>query len=303
MKKIGYIGLGRMGEAMARNLLRGGFELVVWNRTTSKAKRLLDEGAVWAESPALLAAQVELVCINVTDTPDVEAVLFGPDGVSARQGSSLLVVVDHSTISPEATREFAERLAKSGIEFLDAPVTGGDIGARDGTLSIMVGGDAGVFEHCRHVFEAVGKCITYVGASGTGQLCKACNQIMGALNLLGVCEAMALARKGGLSLDKMLTVTGAGAAGSWALENLGRQIADGDMQPGFMIDLIRKDLAIVQKEAVGLNLPLLGVPMVERLFQAASDMGHGHCGTQALSRVVEATGKFRFSEDADQREA
>ncbi len=297
MKKIGYIGLGIMGTSMARNLLLKGYKVVVWNRTASKAKSLLDEGAVWAESPALLADQVELICLNVTDTPDVEAVLFGAGGVMARQGTSSLTVMDHSTISPGATREFAARLKAAGIDFLDAPVTGGDIGARDATLSIMVGGDESVFKRCLPVLEAVGKRITHVGETGAGQLCKACNQIMGALNLLGVCEAMALARKGGLALDKMLEVTSAGAAGSWALENLGRQIADGDMQPGFMIDLLRKDLAIVQKEAVGLELPLLGVPMVERLFQAASEMGHGRDGTQALSRVVEATGRFQFLDE------
>lgn len=299
MKKIGYIGLGIMGAAMARNLLREGFEVIVWNRTESRAEELIKAGAGWAESPAVLADQVELICLNVTDTPDVEAVLFGRDGVGERKQRSSLIVMDHSTISPEATRVFAQRLKGFGIDFLDAPVTGGDIGARDATLSIMVGGEETDYKKCLPVLEAVAKRITYVGESGAGQLCKACNQIMGALNLLGVCEAMALARKGGLALNKMLEVTSAGAAGSWALENLGNQIAVGDMEPGFMIDLIRKDLAIVQKEAVGLNLPLLGVSMVEGLFRAASEMGHGQKGTQALSRVIEATGQFQFREGFD----
>lgn len=298
MKQAGYIGLGIMGAAMARNLLHKGFKVVVWNRTQAKAQALLDEGAVWAGSPAELADQVDVLYVNVTDTPDVEAVLFGQNGVATRTSTTSLVVVDHSTISPDATRDFAARLKKHGIEFLDAPVTGGDIGARDATLSIMVGGDEAVFKSCLPMLEAVGKRITHVGPNGAGQLCKACNQIMGALNLLGVCEALALAQKGGLALDKMLSVTGAGAAGSWALDNLGKQIAAGDMQPGFMIDLIRKDLAIVQKEAAGLELPLLGTPMVERLFQAASEMGHGKAGTQALSRVVEAMGNFKFNENS-----
>ncbi|QPJ62999.1 MAG: NAD(P)-dependent oxidoreductase [Candidatus Nitronauta litoralis] len=296
MKKIGYIGLGIMGASMARNLLCEGFEVIVWNRTESRADVLLNDGAKWAKSPEALADQVELICVNVTDTPDVEAVLFGAGGIAGRSGSSPLVVVDHSTISPEATRGFARRLKDRKIDFLDAPVTGGDIGARDATLSIMVGGEEPVFMRSLPVLKAVGKKITYVGENGAGQLCKACNQIMGALNLLGVCEAMALAQKGGLALNKMLEVTGAGAAGSWALDNLGKQIAEGDMEPGFMVDLMRKDLTIVQKEAAGLDLPLLGAGMVERLFQAASEMGHGQKGTQALSRVVEATGKFKFGE-------
>ncbi|MCA9482747.1 MAG: NAD(P)-dependent oxidoreductase [Nitrospina sp.] len=294
MQRIGYIGLGRMGAAMARNLLAAGYEVTVWNRTQSRSGDLVGAGAELADSPAGLAGRVELVLINVTDTPDVESVLFGERGVVHREGKAPLTVVDHSTISPESTREIHRRLGERGIDFLDAPVTGGDIGARDGTLSIMVGGDAPVFERCRPVLESMGKKITHVGVAGTGQLCKACNQILGALNLLGVCEAMALAKKGGLDLTAMLDVTTQGAGGSWALEHLGRQIARGDLNPGFMVDLIRKDLAIVREESGKLELPLMGAPMAERLFQAASEMGHGSDGTQALSRVLEAMGKFRF---------
>lgn len=175
-------------------------------------------------------------------------------------------------------------------------MTGGDIGARDATLSIMVGGKRDVFERCRPVLQVMGKKVTHVGPVGAGQLCKACNQILGGLNLLGVCEAMALAKKGGLELQKMLEVTTQGAGGSWALEHLGKRIAEGDMQPGFMIDLIVKDLGIVRDEAGKLELPLMGAAMAERLFQAASEMGHGKAGTQALSRVLEAIGHFKYWE-------
>ena len=289
MKRIGYIGLGIMGSAMAANLLKAGFELTVWNRTRSRAKSLLDAGARWAQNPAELAAAVEVVCINVTDTADVEQVIFGPRGVVEGNPGDIadMVIIDHSTISPAATRDFAARLAPQGIHLLDAPVSGGDTGARNGTLSIMVGGERDVFERCLPVLQAVGKAITHVGPSGLGQACKACNQILCAVNLLGVCEALALARKEGLDLEKMLAVTTAGAGGSWSLANLGPQIAGADMRPGFMIDLLNKDLKIVRRESEGLDLPLPATGLAAELFRAAAALGHGHDGTQAVSRVYE----------------
>ena len=297
MTKVGYIGLGIMGSAMAANLLKRGFDLSVWNRTPERAGPLMKRGAVWVDRPADLASCVDVLCLNVTDTPDVESVLFGPGGVAegARPG---LVVLDHSTISPRATRGFADRLARNQVTLLDAPVTGGDVGAREGTLSIMVGGDARAYESVLPVLKAVGRRITHVGPSGQGQLAKACNQILCALNLLGVCEAMALARKGGLDLSTLLDCTTAGAGGSWALEHLGPRIAAGDMEPGFMIDLITKDLAIVCEEGRLEELPLLGTRLVAELFEAAGRMGHGRAGTQALSRVIEALGRFRFQSDS-----
>jgi 3-hydroxyisobutyrate dehydrogenase len=269
----------------------------VWNRTQSKAGPLLETGAVWKASPAALAGEVDLLCLNVTDTPDVEAVLNGPDGVvsGVRGRRQPLIVVDHSTVSPDATRQWAESLKKLNVTFLDAPVTGGDIGAREGTLSIMVGGDAAAFEQALPMLQAVGKTITHVGPSGAGQSMKACNQIMGALNLLGVCEALALAHKEGLNLQQMVEVTSAGAAGSWALANLGPKIASGDLAPGFMVDLLLKDLEIVKGAGQGHELQLLGARLVADLFRVSSEMGHGKQGTQALSKVTEAMGKFRFS--------
>jgi 3-hydroxyisobutyrate dehydrogenase len=297
VKRIGYIGLGIMGSAMAANLLRKGFEVTVWNRTRGRANRLLEEGARWADSPAEVAAKVQAVCINVTDTPDVEQVIFGKKGVvEGNPGDTAdMVVIDHSTISPVATRDFARRLGEHGLHMLDAPVSGGDIGARNGTLSIMVGGEAEVFERCRPIFQAVGKSMTHVGPAGAGQVCKACNQILCAVNLLGVCEALALAKKEGLDLDKVLSVTTAGAGASWSLANLGPQIAGGDMTPGFMIDLLNKDLRIVRSDMDALNLPLPAAALAAELFRAAAVAGQGRQGTQAVSRIYQQLAGLEYS--------
>ncbi len=297
MKRIGYVGLGIMGEAMAGNLVKAGFDVTVWNRTESKASRLREHGARWAGSPAEVAEVVEAVCINVTDTPDVEDVIFGRDGIlKGNPGDTAeLVIIDNSTINPEATRDFAGRLASDGIELLDAPVSGGDVGAMAGTLSVMVGGKEEVFDRCKSVFEAVGKTITYCGPSGAGQATKACNQILCALNLLGTCEAMALAVREGLNLEKMLSVTTAGAGGSWSLANLGPQIATGDMNPGFMVELLNKDLNIVHDEAKSLGLPLPGTHLVADFLRSLETAGFGREGTQALSRVIENLGGFRYA--------
>ena len=297
MKRIGYIGLGIMGSAMAGNLLKKGFEVTVWNRTPSRAKKLLEQGATWADSPADVAAKVQAVCVNVTDTADVEQVIFGRKGiVEGNPGDTAdMVVIDHSTISPAATRDFAQRLAGHTLHMLDAPVSGGDVGARNGTLSIMIGGPGEVFERCRPIFEAVGKSITHVGPAGAGQACKACNQILCAVNLLAVCEALALAKKEGLDLAKMLAVTTAGAGSSWSLANLGPQIAGGNMSPGFMIDLLNKDLRIVRSEMDKLDLPLPAAALAAELFRSAGVNGHGKDGTQAVSRIYQKLAGIDYS--------
>lgn len=287
--KIGYLGLGIMGAAMAANLRRAEFDLVVWNRTAAKAKPLVDLGATLGRSPADVARQVDVCCINVTDTPDVEHLLFGEDGVAsgARHG---LIVVDHSTIRPDKTREFATRLAKQGVTLLDAPVSGGDVGARNGTLSIMVGGDAGAFATCRPIFDAVGQTIVHLGDSGAGQVCKACNQIAVTIALAGVCEAMAYGAKQGLDLRKMIDVVKGGAGGSWQLANLGPKILDGDLRPAFMIDLALKDLGIVAESA---GVPLPTVDQARKYLDDVreNDDRGGELGTQAMIRAVErATG-------------
>ncbi len=284
--RIGYIGLGIMGAPMARNLLQAGYELVVWNRTRSKCEALVQAGAEIADSPADLARRnVEVICTNVTDTPDVEAVLLGENGVihGAKRG---LIVIDHSTISPEATRRMSTELAERGVTLLDAPVSGGDVGARDGTLSIMVGGPPAAFERCLPMLKAVGKRITRVGDSGMGQVCKACNQIAVSCTLMGVCEAMALAKKSGLDHEKMIEVLSAGAASSWQLTSLGLKIAAEDFAPGFMIDLVLKDLSIVMESAKAGGLTLAGTRAAKGYFEQVAQSGGGKLGTQAMAKAT-----------------
>ena len=294
IRRVGYVGMGIMGAAMARNVLKAGFELTIWNRTASKCRPLADEGATVAESPADMAASgPDVICTNVTDTPDVEQVIFGDGGIADRAKAGL-IVVDNSTISPKATQRLASRLAEQKVDLLDAPVSGGDVGAQKGTLSIMVGGPNTVFQRCLTVLEAMGKSIVHVGPAGMGQTCKACNQICVTLTLLGVCEALALARRSGLDLAKMIQVVSGGAAGSWQLENLGPKIAEADHNPGFMIDLVLKDLALVAESARQLKLPLTGTALGESYFRAIQADDGGRLGTQAMAKAIEKLGNFNF---------
>jgi 3-hydroxyisobutyrate dehydrogenase len=236
---------------------------------------------------------VEVVCTNVTDTADVDQVLFGPAGI-AEGAPRGMIVVDNSTISPVATQQFAAKLAQNGVDLVDAPVSGGDVGARNGTLSIMVGGPEAAYERCLPLFEAMGKNIIHLGPAGMGQTCKACNQICVTLNLLGVCEALALAKQSGLDLAKMVEVVSGGAAGSWQLANLGPKIAAADHAPGFMIDLVLKDLNLVAEAARELKLPLSGTALGEAYFRAVQSDAGGRLGTQAMARTIEKLGNFHF---------
>jgi len=296
---IGYVGMGIMGSAMAANLLKAGYEVTVFNRTTNKCDALKEQGAKVAASPAELAAlNPQVICINVSDTPDVETVIFGEQGIihGAKPG---LIIVDHSTISPTATKDIAARLAQKNITFLDAPVSGGDVGARNGTLCIMVGGPLEVFDHCLPMFSAMGKTIVHLGEAGMGQVCKACNQVAVVCNLMGVCEAMALATRCGLDVKKMIEVVGGGAGSSWQLANLGPRIAAGNFGPGFMIDLVLKDLAIVDDTARKLALPLQATSLAESLFRAVKadkTLGDGgKLGTHAMAKAIEKLGGFSFA--------
>ena len=294
-KTIGYIGMGIMGKPMARNLMKAGFDVSVYNRTKSKTEEIAAEGAKVFDTPAALAETVDVVFINVTDTPDVRAVLFGDDGVGhgAKPG---LVVIDNSTISPDATREMAAQMAEKGVEYLDAPVSGGDIGAQKGTLSIMVGGKQEVFDDCRPLLEPMGKAITLVGPVGMGQMTKLCNQIMCAVNMVACCEAISLAKKAGLDTHTMLEVVTAGAGGSWALSNLGPRIADGDMAPGFMVKLIQKDLNLVLEAGRNADMPLPATSLATELFRAAAVNGGADLGTQAMSQVFERLGNLTIAD-------
>jgi 3-hydroxyisobutyrate dehydrogenase len=280
-KKIGFLGLGVMGASMARRLVQAGHRVKVYNRTAARTAPLVEAGATAAASPRQAAEDAEIVISIVTDGPDVEAVLLGPDGAAlgAARGTA---VIDMSTIAPAAARGVAARLAERGLPFLDAPVTGGDVGAREGTLSILVGGEAAVLDQVRPVLEVMGRRITHCGPVGAGQTMKACNQILCALNMVGVVEALALARQGGVDQKQLLEALGSGAGGSWALEKLGPRIVAGDFAPGFMIDLIQKDLRIVQDLAQSVGLPLDGVALAQAAFRDNQEHGEGRLGTQGM---------------------
>jgi 3-hydroxyisobutyrate dehydrogenase len=284
---LAWIGTGLMGLPMAGHLLAAGYPLSVFTRTATRARPLFDNGARQASSPADAAAEAAIVFICVNDTPDVDHVLFGATGVeeSARQRPGL-VIVDHSTISPTATQHFARRLSQHGAVFIDAPVSGGDTGARNGTLSIMCGGDAAHAERLRPLFEVYGKTITYCGPVGDGQLTKLVNQILVCINNLAVAEAVTFAQAAGLDAQATLSAVGGGAAGSWQLANHGPKMFAGDFAPGFMIDLQQKDLRLVLDYAREKGLPLLATSLVHQLLTSAQASGRGREGTQALVTVL-----------------
>lgn len=285
IRRVGFVGLGIMGAPMAQNLLKAGFEVTVWNRTASKCDHLVAAGANAAESPAAVAAASEVTVSCVTNSADVEQVVLGPSGIAerAKPGS---VHIDCSTISPEVTRQVAAKLAERQVQLLDAPVSGGDVGAKAGTLAIMVGGEAETFERCLPVLQAMGKTIVHVGPSGAGQVVKLCNQVAGGLNLLAMAEAIALARRAGVDPAKMLEVVSAGAAGSWMLQNLGPRALNGDFAPGFMVELMQKDLRLALEAATASLTPLPGTALVNQLYTAIEAEGRGRDGTQAIVDAI-----------------
>jgi len=295
-KRIGFIGLGVMGRPMALNLLKAGYPMVVWNRTRSKMKPLLEAGAEGADSPREVAEKSDVVITMVTDSPDVEEVILGPNGVihGAHPG---LVVIDMSTISPTVTRRIAQKLAEKGVKMLDAPVSGGDIGAKKGTLSIMVGGPKETFEECLPIFKVLGKKITYMGPSGMGQTTKLCNQVICALNIQAVCEGLMLGAAAGLDLKKLLEVVTAGAAGSWMLSNLGPKMIERDFRPGFRISHQQKDLRLVLSFASELKLPLPGTALVQQMLRSVEAEGLGDKGTQAAIVAMEKIAGRRLTEE------
>ncbi|MDZ7729405.1 MAG: NAD(P)-dependent oxidoreductase [Dehalococcoidia bacterium] len=281
VQNVGFVGLGIMGAPMAANLLGAGFNVTVWNRTRSRADDLVQQGATLAESPADVARASEITVSCVSDSPDVEAVAIGEGGIieGAASGS---IYIDCSTISPAVSREVAERFQAQGVSMLDAPISGGDVGAKAGTLAIMVGGDEAAFERAKPVFDAMGKTIVHVGPSGAGQVVKLCNQVAGGLNLLAMAEAITLSRRAGVDPAKMLEVVSAGAAGSWMLSNLGPRAASGDFAPGFMVELQQKDLRLVMETASESLTPLPGSAIVQQLLRSLEAHGRGRDGTQAI---------------------
>jgi len=295
LKRIGFIGLGVMGKPMAINLLRAGYPLTVWNRTRSKMDELIAMGANGANSPREVAERSDVVITMVSDSPDVEEVILGPNGVihGARPG---LIVIDMSTISPKVTRKISEELAKKGVRMLDAPVSGGEKGAKEATLSIMVGGPRDVFEECLPIFEVLGKKITYMGPSGMGQTAKLCNQVICALNIQAVCEGLMLGAKAGLDVRKLLEAVSAGAASSWMLVNLGPKMIERDFKPGFKIRHQQKDLRLALELAAELGLPLPGTALVHQILRIAEAEGLGEEGTQAAIVAMERIAGRRLIE-------
>ena len=286
MKKIGFIGLGLMGSGMSMNLVKAGFPVTVWNRTASKMEPLLEAGAKGAGSPKEVAENSDIVVSIVTDSQDVEEVILGPEGAihGARSGA---VVIDMSTISPSVTRRIAEELDEKGVGMLDAPVSGGAIGARDGTLSIMVGGENETFQECLPIFEAMGRTVTHVGGNGMGQTVKLVNQILVGTTMLGVAEALMFAKKSGVDLEKCHAAVSGGAAGSWQLTNNGARLLKGDHEPGFKVKDYLKDLRLIMEAAADVNMPLVGTSVVHQMFRSLEAEGLTQKGTQAVILAVE----------------
>lgn len=285
-EKAGFIGLGIMGRGMTRNLLKAGFEVTVWNRTASRMEELAAEGAKPSASPADLASKCDLMITCVSDTPDVEQVILGEQGVihGAKAGS---LVIDMSTISPQATREIATQLKAKGVHMLDAPISGGSEGAARGTLSIMVGGEAAQVERAMPYFQAMGKTITHMGEIGAGQLTKLVNQILVVVNMLAAAEALVFAEAGGLDLKKTIEALAGGAAGSWMWSNRGAQAIVRDFRPGFTIDLQQKDLRLVLEAADQLGVPVLTTSMIFNMYRTLQRMGLGSEGNHALIKALE----------------
>lgn len=284
--RIGYIGLGTMGGAMAENLIKAGYPLTVYNRTVSKAERFIALGAQLAESPAEVARRSEVVFVNVSDTPDVLEVVLGANGTieGAHPG---MILVDHSTIKPSASREIYKRLQEVEVSALDAPVSGGDIGARNATLTIMVGGELQTLEKVMPILEAVGKKITYVGEAGAGQVAKAANQIMVAAQMVAEAELMLFAQKSGVDVAKVIEAIKSGAAQCWTLDVKSQRLLTGNRTPGFKSSLQAKDLNIVMDTARDYEAVLPGTALNTQLFNAMVTTGSGDLDNSAVIQILE----------------
>jgi 3-hydroxyisobutyrate dehydrogenase len=298
VKKVGFIGLGIMGMPMVRNLIRNGFEVTVYNRTTSKAERMAAEGVKIVDSPGKLAQDNSVIITMVSDTPDVESVILGENGIIEFIKADS-VVIDMSTISPEATRKIAIRLKEKKAHMLDAPVSGGEQGAIDGTLSIMVGGDAKIFKRCWPVLKAMGKDITHVGSNGMGQTVKLMNQILVVGNLNAVVEALVFAQKQGVDLTRAIEAVKGGAAGSWQLTNLAPRIVKRDFQPGFMVSLMQKDLRLIMEAAESMAVPLPATSLIHQMFCSLHTADEGTSGTQVLVKVLERLSGIKVGQKSE----
>ncbi len=284
--RIGWIGTGVMGTPMCEHLVNAGYTVTVYNRTKDKAEALLKKGARWAESPKTLTKASDVIFTIVGFPDDVREVYFGDEGIlaGAREGR---VLIDMTTTQPALAREIFSAAKPRGVDAIDAPVSGGDVGARNGTLSIMIGGAKAAVKKAWPLFEILGKTITYEGPAGSGQNTKMCNQIVIAGTMIGVCESLIYAKKAGLDLDTMLKTIQGGAAACWALDNLAPRVVKGDFAPGFMVEHFIKDMGIALDEARRMGLSLPGLSLVHQLYLAVEAQGHGRDGTQALYHALE----------------
>ncbi len=286
MLKVGYIGLGLMGKSIARNILKAGFPVVVHNRSRAAVDELVSEGATNANSPREIASQVDILFTNLPDSPDVEKVVLGKNGIieGARAG---LIVIDNSTIKPASARKIAEKLKEKGVFSLDAPVSGGDIGARNATLTIMVGGDADALAKALPVLQAMGKAITLVGDAGAGQVAKAANQIMVAAQMVAMGELLVFSKKAGVDPRKVVDAIKVGAAQCWALDIKPPRLFDGNRNPGFKSYMQLKDMNIVLETAKEYDVPVSATEENTKLYQQMIDMGMGELDNSAVVGVIE----------------
>ncbi|MCJ7841712.1 NAD(P)-dependent oxidoreductase [Lederbergia sp. NSJ-179] len=279
--EIGFIGLGVMGRSMAKNLLANGYSVSVFTRTKKKAEELIANGAIWKDSPKEMAINTEIIITMVGYPQDVEEVYFGKEGIFSgiKTGS---IVIDMTTSTPSLAKKIYEAGKQKGIRALDAPVSGGDIGAKKGTLSIMVGGDQQTFLDCKPIFSILGENIIFQGAAGAGQHTKMCNQIAIASNMMGVTEAFIYAQHAGLDPETVLKSISSGAAGSWSMSNLIPRVIKGDYSPGFFIKHFIKDMGIALDEAKKMDLSLPGLELAKKLYDILAERGEENSGTQAL---------------------
>lgn len=296
--RIGWIGTGVMGGSMCSHLISAGFPVTLYNRSKQKSAALLDRGATWADSPRLVAQQSDIVLAIVGYPADVREVLLGSDGALAgSQPGSILV--DMTTSQPALAVEIYETAKRSGVHALDAPVSGGDKGAREATLSIMVGGDEGVFVALEEVWNALGKTVVYQGSAGSGQHTKMVNQILISTGMIGVCEALIYGYKAGLDLETVLKSVSSGAAGSWSLSNLGPRILQNNFDPGFFVQHFIKDMGIALDESRRMGLALPGLALAEQLYLSVAAKGWARCGTHALTLALAELSGFEWKSRLD----
>ena len=284
-QRVGWIGTGVMGMPMCGHLLSAGYAASVTSRTRSKADTLIEQGASWCETPAEVAAKADIVFTTVGRPEEVREVYFGEQGVFAGLQPGA-IVVDMGTTPPSLTREIAERAISLGAQAVDAPVSGGDVGARNASLSVMAGGEEGIVDSIRPLFDCMASTVAWMGEAGNGQHTKMANQLAVAGTMIGVCEALVYAARAGVDLEKLVSVISKGAAGCWTLDNLAPRIIRGDDAPGFMVDHFVKDLSIALAECEQMGITLPGLELASRLYRQLQTIGHGQGGTQALVHAI-----------------